>query len=123
MRLFIISMLIIFFCVGVQAQEAKKANRPLHVGIFASANPDIHEAVYGVLKNKNITCDGLSTKKDGIITILNPSSTKPITAAEINVEIIKIRQAKNVEAKIQAEIRAMAIKSLVDKGKIPRETK
>jgi hypothetical protein len=107
----------------VQAQEAKIADRPLDVGISASADPDIHEAVYMVLKNKGISCDGLSTKKDGVITILNPSSTKAVSADEINTELAKIKQAKDYEALIQAEIRKLAIASLIKEGKIPADYK
>jgi hypothetical protein len=118
-------LIIIFFLCGIAiAQETVKVDRPLDVGVAISSDPLVHEAVYAVLRDKGISCSGLETKKDGTVTILNSSSAEPkITAAEIQTAIDDIKKAQEVEAKIQAEIRAIAIKSLVAKGEIPVDTK
>ena len=100
------------------------ADRPLDVGVAMSADPLVHEAVYAVLKSKNISCSGLSTRKDGTVTILNSSSDNPIiTVAEIQAEINKLVAEQDIEKLIQDEIRALSIQSLKDKGKIPHNWK
>ena len=89
-----------------------------------SANPNIHQAVYAVLEAKGMSCAGLSTKKDGTITIIKSSSADPkITVQEIQAEINKIKSAQDIEALIQAEIRAIAVKNLISQGKIPADSK
>jgi hypothetical protein len=124
MRLFIITIFIILLCVCVQAQETKKANRPLDIGVELSADPNIHQAVYAVLEAKGISCTGLSTRKDGTVTVLQASDTKPlITAAEIQAEINKIKAAQDIEVLIADEMRELAIQSLKDKGKIDKNYK
>ena len=124
MKILTVFLLIVFLAFSVQASEVKKADRPLDVGVELSADPNVHEAIYEVLKAKGISCSGLSTKKDGIVTIINSSSDEPkITVAEIQAEINKIKTEQDIEKMIQAEIRVLSIQSLKDKGKLDKDYK
>lgn len=134
MKILTFFLLVIFLVVSVQAQEVKglggvgevsaKADRPIDVGVELSKDPYIHQAVYAVLEKKGVSCTGLSTKKDGTVTILQSSSDDPkITVAEIQAEIDKIKLAQEYEAKIEKRIRELAIADLKAKGEIPQDYK
>lgn len=121
MKIIYLVLLILFATGIIYAAETTKA-RVLDIGTL-SADPNIHEAVYTVLKTKGISCSGLSTRKDGTITVLNPSSTEKITVAEIQKELDKIIAQQEIEKLITIEIRSLAIESLKKKGIIPADYK
>ena len=117
MKLFIITLLFCLLAIPAMAKQ----DRPLDVGVAISADPLVHEALYEVLKAKGISCSGLSTRKDGTVTIINSSfGMGAITVAEIQAEIDKIRAGQDIEVLIKKEIRKIAIEKLKKEGKIPQ---
>ena len=118
MKLFLITVLL-FGLLAIPAIAGQ--DRPLDVGVALSADPIVHEALYVVLKAKGISCSGLSTRKDGMVTILNSSSADPkITVKEIQDEIDKIKAGQDIEVLILKKIRNIAIDKLKKDGKIPQ---
>lgn len=119
MKKLMLSFVFLFLIVPCAIYGADKADRTLDLGAV-SADANTHQAMYAVLKSKGISCEGLETTKEGYIRIIKASSTDPITPAEIQAELDKIKAASDIEVLIQSEVRVVAIQSLKDKGKLDK---
>jgi len=105
----------------------KRINRSLDVGSLKNAK-HLHQAIYNILKKKNISCSGLTTTKEGKVIVKQASSSTPIiTGAEIQAEINKINKKEAIERKISQKekdvLRKMAITELKKSGDIPLDYK
>ncbi len=98
-------VLLMLFAAGIIYAAETKIDRPLDGGVAISADPNVHQAIYNVLKEKGISCSGLSTRKDGTVTVIGASSATPvITAAEIQSAIDTIKAEQDIEKLIRNRI-------------------
>jgi hypothetical protein len=118
MRKLILTLVILSLPICLLAKD-----RILDCGSLAK-NKNLQPAIYRILKDKGVSCFGMTTKADGTVVVKNASADKPeITSSEIDAALKAIDAENDAEVLIQTEIRALAISNLKKNGKIPANYK
>ena len=67
----------------------------------------VHHAIYVLLEQQGIKCEGIETEKDGNIRVINPSGKIDLNIEAVKQVISTLPQPETIEQLIERKIREM----------------